>query len=67
LVMPVGTEQNLQHLVRVTRQPDSTYPRKNSAMSASCRSSALRGGRSQRRNGLGHRRAPPADPKPQCN
>ena len=25
LVMPVGTEQKLQHLVRVTRQQDSTY------------------------------------------
>jgi protein-L-isoaspartate(D-aspartate) O-methyltransferase len=25
LVMPVGTEQNLQHLVRVTRQQDSSY------------------------------------------
>jgi precorrin-6B methylase 2 len=25
LVMPVGTEQNLQHLIRVTRQQDATY------------------------------------------
>jgi protein-L-isoaspartate(D-aspartate) O-methyltransferase len=25
LVMPVGMTQNLQHLVRVTRQPDATY------------------------------------------
>jgi protein-L-isoaspartate(D-aspartate) O-methyltransferase len=25
LVMPVGSEHHLQHLVRVTRQPDSTY------------------------------------------
>ena len=25
LVMPVGTEQRLQHLIRVTRQQDSTY------------------------------------------